>query len=66
MDLRATRRTVSARQGLALYQPSLSAMARKVPVLLTSGYERPPDRAPFLQKPFSLAELEQAVRAALA
>ena len=35
-------------------------------VLLTSGYERPPDRAPFLQKPFSLAELEQAVRAALA
>jgi two-component system, cell cycle sensor histidine kinase and response regulator CckA len=34
-------------------------------VLLTSGYERPPDRAPFLQKPFSLSELEQAVLAAL-
>jgi CheY-like chemotaxis protein len=43
----------------------LRARQPELRVLLTSGYERPPDRAPFLQKPFSLAELEQAVRAAL-
>jgi signal transduction histidine kinase len=43
----------------------LRARQPELRVLLTSGYERPPDRAPFLQKPFSLAELEHAIRAAL-
>jgi two-component system, cell cycle sensor histidine kinase and response regulator CckA len=43
----------------------LRARQPELRVLLTSGYERPPDRAPFLQKPFSLSELEQAIRVAL-
>jgi signal transduction histidine kinase len=45
----------------------LRAEQPNLPVLMMSGYEAPPEqRAPFLQKPFSLADLENAVRATLA